>query len=845
MKTSNAILRRDFHRLRHNVAALLVLAGICLLPSLYAWFNIGANMDPYGNIDRVKIAVVDLDRPVEYGERQVDVGKTVLENLKKNDQLGWTFVDENRAIGGVRSGAYYAAIVIPEDFSASFLSIVKGEEIQFPTLNYYVNEKKNAIAPKITSSGLEALEEQINSNFVATTSEILADELAKLSGDFIATGEVQKDSALHALTQVQWNVAAYGESLRNMDEKLARMDSMTAAVRADIAGLDAAVKKGQISLAESRTLLENIRRESENVLAAYDDIVEDINAMANVGNAYTGRKYTALDGELGRIENRFSIGLQNFQEINALNRSILGDLESIDPLPAESKPLNVLEQWQNINARNGTILADIEKQSELLDDALGELDRSHGAIQKRLRTVSDENNATRDKVGANVRLLLEQNFDMLNRVNARFSGTLSSMPLLLDEFDQVLEEMEYLTKESRNTVAAGLESLASAEAGIEGLRTDLAQLGRGPLYEKLLSLPNIDAKRFSAFMGDPVVIEEHTIYKSDNYGSAMAPFFTDLALWVGGMILISILKIDVDKDEEIADFTAADAFLGRWKLFVILGQIQALVVSVGDLWLLKVQCVHPVLFVLTTLISSFAYVSIIYALTVTFRNIGKAMAVILLILQIPGSSGTYPIEMMSNFFRSLYPFLPFHYGIDGLRETMLGIYTPHFLQDWGILISYVPLSFLLGIYGPKLLRSVSRTFDAKLAESELIHAEYPHEKEPIRGDFILALLAGDEAEKEKIRQKHARFFHRYERKKTLAFLSIFAIPLVFLVLMFSMESKIRYLVIWVVTIILLAIYLIVLELRRFRYRRQQRLMAMDEDELLLYVKGNDAYEDDF
>lgn len=183
----------------------------------------------------------------------------------------------------------------------------------------------------------------------------------------------------------------------------------------------------------------------------------------------------------------------------------------------------------------------------------------------------------------------------------------------------------------------------------------------------------------------PVSIKSNVLYDVENYGSGMTPFYTNLALWVGGLILVSILKQEVDKDEKVRKFTAGQAYFGRWLLFVAVGLVQGLIVCVGDILLLKVQCVHPVAFVCVGVFCSFVYVNLIYALALTFKHIGKALGVVLVILQIPGSAGTYPIEMTPAFFQRLHPLLPFTYGISAMRECIAGMYGANIWKYLGIL----------------------------------------------------------------------------------------------------------------------------------------------------------------
>ena len=177
------IFKRDLKRLLRNPVAMVITIGVCIIPSLYAWYNIEANWDPYSNTSGVKIAVANEDEGVENElTGSLNAGEQTVEQLKENDDLGWVFTDAESAKEGVYSGEYYAAIVIPKDFSEKLTSMLTGDFEQ-PELTYYVNEKKNAIAPKVTDTGAETIEEQLNETFVATVSSTLVEQAQKLGVD--------------------------------------------------------------------------------------------------------------------------------------------------------------------------------------------------------------------------------------------------------------------------------------------------------------------------------------------------------------------------------------------------------------------------------------------------------------------------------------------------------------------------------------------------------------------------------------------------------------------------------------------------------------------------------------
>ena len=177
MKKALQIFKRDVLRLVRNPVALVITIGVCIIPSLYAWYNIVANWDPYGNTGNVQVAIANEDEGTSndyVGE--LNAGDEVVSKLKDNDKLGWVFTGADAAREGVESGEYYAAVVIPHDFSRNLTSMLTGTFEQ-PQLEYYVNEKKNAIAPKVTDTGAQTIEEQVNATFVSTVSKTLVEKV--------------------------------------------------------------------------------------------------------------------------------------------------------------------------------------------------------------------------------------------------------------------------------------------------------------------------------------------------------------------------------------------------------------------------------------------------------------------------------------------------------------------------------------------------------------------------------------------------------------------------------------------------------------------------------------------
>ena len=202
----------------------------------------------------------------------------------------------------------------------------------------------------------------------------------------------------------------------------------------------------------------------------------------------------------------------------------------------------------------------------------------------------------------------------------------------------------------------------------------------------------------------------------------MAPFYSVLAIWVGGVVLVAMMKVNVDRkrQEELADVTPAQLYLGRYILFLIIGLLQSGLICLGDLYFLEIQCEHPFYFMLAGWFTSIVFVNLLYTLTVSFGDIGKAICVVLMVIQVAGSGGTFPIEMTPTFFQKLYVLLPFTHSMAAMRECIAGFYGNVYWKELGILGLYLIASLLLGLVLRKPIIRLNEAFNEKLEETKVI-----------------------------------------------------------------------------------------------------------------------------
>ena len=652
MKKSFQIFKRDLGRLFRNRAAVLILVGISVLPSLYAWFNIAANMDPYGNTKGIQVAIANEDKGADSEQMSLDAGQNIVDNLKKNDQLGWKFVDAKEAKKGVRSGKYYAAIVIPDNFSESLLSILSGD-IKQPKLDYYINEKKNAIAPKITDTGASTIQQEINDTFTSVAAESISELLSKEAGELSGKVSEGNSSLIKAIADTRKNLDEYNKVLENFQKTVDKSDEIMASAVSMLdqvtvtaeSGAKAIEDSGNV-LADTRTAVGQFSTEFSNGLSNGETLLNDtyVSASAKLGVFETkaGQALTAVDNSLSTASSLLDKNQELLEQLKELNDKIQGHTELGQQISAVIG--QKITELENQNASLQELVSSLKTGNQGIQNAVTTAKNTRTSLEKLAKESKDSLQNYRTNLDQKILPQLNQSLDSLASLSGNLSAALTGVEPTVEQLKTILNQLNDSLKSSASALGQTGDVLTQVDEALASVQTDLNALQSSEMYQKLTSLEGLDADSIADFMSSPVSIKSNVLYDVENYGTGMTPFYTNLALWVGGLILVSILKQEVDKDEKVRKFTAGQAYFGRWLLFVAVGLVQGLIVCVGDILLLKVQCVHPVAFVCVGVFCSFVYVNLIYALALTFKHIGKALGVVLVILQIPGSAGTDPIE---------------------------------------------------------------------------------------------------------------------------------------------------------------------------------------------------------
>ena len=836
MHTVFAIFLRDVKRILRNPVALVVTMGVAIIPSLYAWCNILANWDPYANTGNIQVAVANEDEGTTSTlVGHLNAGQQTVTQLKSNRQLGWRFVSKQHAVDGVKAGKYYAAIVLPKDFSSSLIGTVTGEKNQ-PSITYYINEKMNAIAPKITDTGATTIDEQINATFVSSVADAVAKQVKAAAGnttDSLHTAQSDVVNNLNdTINQLETVQQQLGGTRSTLDKATTTIDSAKRTNTALASEIDDAldtITNTSDLLAQTRA---QTQRFSTTLTGALDNGSTQLSGLQVTVGSVTG---TMLNG-LNTTQDALSQVSSSMRGVNSTAGEALDGMDNalkasgLDPDSQTYKDLSaqISEARKQLTFQQQRINAFDHDTTSIITSGKN----TATALNSDITSLSNNGTAAMAKARANltgaVMPNLSTGLDTLSLANGSLAGTLTTLQGTLEQGNGLLDQLSRTVSQTNATLAGAQTQLANLSKQLSTTRTDVASLSSSRMFQQLSEMLGLNANEIGSFVGEPVHLDEKVLYPVENYGSAVTPFYTNLALWVGGFVLVAIYKLEVDRDEKIRKYTPRQGYMGRWLLFVTVGFLQAIIATIGDL-ALGIQCEHPFLFVLAGVFASFVYVNIIYALAVAFRHIGKAIAVILVIIQIPGAAGLYPIEMMPEFFRRLKPFLPFTYGINAMRGPIGGMYANHYWLDMLSLFWYLPAALFIGLVVRKLALNLNRLFDNRLADTDLMITEHNEGTvEPLK--FTAAAQQFAEDYPEVISQRALHFFRLYPRLVRGGFLLLTVLPFAFLLLLFITRMKLAMLLGWIISIIVIDVYLIVVEYLRERYANFLGEEAMSADE---------------
>lgn len=693
------IFRTDIRSLSRHFFAMVVAIAIVILPSLYAWLNIYSNWDPYGNTGGISIAVASLDEDYTTPDGEtVNKGQDVLDDLRESTSINWVVVEsQDEAVEGVRAGDYYAAVVIGEDFTYNMYNMLT-QWTGKPTITYYENDKKNAVATKITDTAASNLKQSITENYL----EVLIGNIFRDASDLsqALTADDPVGSAQGLLTQANTLLLSLNQTLQAY------------ANAGSGGGMDSALSQEVSDLVSS---MNSHTPSTGDLTATVSQISREIYAALQKADSALQQAYQALETAVN--------GGNNEAALAAADRALAAAAQEL------GKAGQAVSDWgHRFDGQTGSAAQAIQKAAQELSDKLfglqGQLNSLPGLVESKddalaaMKSCVDAVDALTNRVGD---LLTPSQSDLaqdIKDVAGQAEGMLDGLKGTAADVRTLLSQAQSLQGSLDSVLADGQAAISNASAKLTELIENLDLSGTQTQLSTLVDILGGDPAVYGQYFSELVQTSVEPVYPIANYGSAMAPFYSVLAIWVGGVILVALMKVHA-KPDGLLDPKPWHLYFGRYLTFLLFNELQAAVIVTGDLFILGVQCENIGMFYLTGALTSFVFSLLIYSLAISFGDVGKAVVVVVMVLQIAGSSGTFPIELLPQVYRKIYHFFPFPYAIDAVRECLCGMYGNTWLVQIGYLMLFAVAALIIGLFVRKPFIGLNEFVEEKLEESEL------------------------------------------------------------------------------------------------------------------------------
>lgn len=707
------ILHKDCQEVLKNRLITIIVVALMIFPSLYAWFNIEAFWDPYGNTKNLSVAIVNQDKDYEFKNQKLNFGNDIVKNLKENRSLDWNFVNSKTAMEGLNTGRYYAILTIPKDFTKSLMSVTQ-VDVRKARIIYTTNEKTNAIAEKITDQGANKLQAKISNHLIQVISKTSLGAMGGISNmtDDITPKLTEMKKSLQRLDAQLVNSKKLAENNKNMigdlDKSLASSKASLDAIKRtmnsakkindDIGSMATDATSG---IQNSSASLKSALRDVSRILESSVNLAQSLNSIGDKGAQQAVISIGNIKDKIDQAAIRVNNISQVLNDINVVNSNVLNN--------AVTRLNNEYRSLTDASSRLAGIIDQVNSTSSL----------TYSQVQDIVNIVADSNKGINDIISDFDDLVTRP----LSRVNGNVSTITGDIRSMVDSTGQLYPSVNNFINTASTLNGRVGSSITILESSIDILRGQVSDSIK--MIDEIQN--NKDLKAFNNviksnileradFIKNPVEIKEEKLYKMANYGSSMAPFYSVLAAWVGVIILSTILSTEPSKQ-----YRSIDRYLGRLSFFLILSLIQSIIISTGDLLLLGVTAKEPILFILILMLCSIAFCILIFTLVSCFKTLGKGIAMFLLVIQIGGSGGTFPVQMTPTFFRTINSVIPFTYGINACREAIGGVYMQNLLGDIGALLLFAIIPLIFGIMFKEDINDLLEPLSEKFEKSFLMH----------------------------------------------------------------------------------------------------------------------------
>lgn len=763
MKNIFKIYSRDIKRICTNWAAMIIAIIIILIPSLYSLTNIIASWDPYANTSGIKIAVVNNDEGTVYKDNEVNIGKELVEKLQDNDKMNWIFVDEDEAADGLKHEKYYATIVIPEDFSKCTVTLMEKKVVR-PKLIYTVNEKINAIAPKMTDAGVKSVKSQLDENVVKTVSGVmfrivnetgveidgkrdeiryiidkiyeLDEEMPKLESilDDVINGAgstedllAKDDDMLPMASELLDSTNDFVDNSTYVVDKMSKdVNELTPRIKDQLISSQQMVDNASVTL---NNLDENILPETakkslimvSETAQATKTTVSDVKGMIKSIKTFLNK---LIDYEFPEIDIDESL-LEQDENLQKIHNQIVKQKKFLD---------DIQDSLKSINKSLNVFIDKLDKAEEKLDIVISradeEIEKLENGEKPDIQVLKDLKSNVDDVNTLLTDVLDSYDSEIISGINDGFDTIKSVLDITVDILEQgrdILPDLEEVLSVSQDTINFSNEKLQDIKEKfpevkdkVHEVADKLQEMDEEDKFNEIIDMITNNWGDQSDFLASPVEIEDNRLFSWPNYGSSSVPFYLVLCIWVGALISSALLSFKTENLVDGVELKSYEIYFGKLLTFLTLTSLGTIAACCGAIFWLDVYVVHPIMLILFSIFVSIVFTVIIYTAASLLDDIGKSMIVVIMVIQMAGTSGTFPIEVTPEIFHGIYNYLPFTYAINGMRQILAGIVYPILIKDIKILSIYLIAALVMGAALKKPLNKTTDKIMEKVLKSGIL-----------------------------------------------------------------------------------------------------------------------------
>ncbi|MDD3341460.1 MAG: YhgE/Pip domain-containing protein [Bacilli bacterium] len=597
----------------------VIIVALLLIPFMYSFFYLKAFWDPYGKMNEIPVAVVNLDKGTN------NKGKELIDSLQKKNVLKFSVTDKEKAEDGLQDQTYYAVITIPSDFT-SRLESAKDKNRKYTTITYSPNQKSNYLASQIISRVITEVEKETNANVAKEVVNTLSDKLKEVP-----------------------------EKVTQIESGLAEIENGTSSL-----------KEGTGKLTEGMQTLQN-------------------------GATTLTQNYETFDAGLLQSKNGVDTLVSGTQSLHEgatnLNAGVTTYVSSVDKLAGNITNLSTLltllnEHPEYIN------LPQVQAQLKAATQTLNALTTKQNGVSEVDKLVGA---GKQIKQGANQ---LENGSKTLYQGSTSLQTGMQTLKGASTTIQNGMHSLQAGIVTASNGVTQLDNGTSTLHNGVSTAKTEVTNQ-KQKMEEEISALDGL-----GDYVKKPVQIKENDTPKVNEYGTAFAPYFISISLWVGALMLFVVLYYDVN--DRFPTFSRnAKNKTKRTFAYMGIATLQALVLGI----ILKVGLGYTVtnygLYFAALVLAANAFVLIIEFLIVHFNDVGKFLAILLLVLQLAASAGTFPIETVPTIFQKIYPFMPIGYTVRLFKEALIRIDAALLTKDVCIMIGILVFFFCVNFIKDK------------------------------------------------------------------------------------------------------------------------------------------------